>query len=177
MANAAHLRRISRSVLAVARQMEVTDSLVANLGRLEKLFREVRALRHFMVTRHIATEEKLKVLKKVFGDQVTPLEYEVLRLLLDEQMGAYLPELSRAIARLAAADEGLAGLTVTSAEPLSEGDLSAYGKRLEEALGRPVQVTGQTDPALLGGIKLRFGNTLVDGSIARRLELMRAELA
>ena len=117
------------------------------------------------------------VLQKVFGDQLSAQEYETLRLLLDEQMGADLPQLSRTIGRMAAADGDLAALTITSVETLSKQELSTYGERLEKELGRAVQVTGEADPALLGGIKLRFGNFLVDSSIVRRLELMRAELA
>ncbi|MCH7522007.1 MAG: F0F1 ATP synthase subunit delta, partial [Candidatus Marinimicrobia bacterium] len=67
-------------------------------------------------------------------------------------------------------------LPVFTPQPLSQKELQALGGRVEQSLGRSLQVKGVTDPSLIGGIKLRLGNILVDGSIARRLELLREEL-
>ena len=91
-------------------------------------------------------------------------------------MGIQLPGVAKSLAFLAQAEDAQLILTVFTPQPLAQKEHQALGGRVEQSLGRSLQVKGVTDPSLIGGIKLRLGNILVDGSIARRLELLREEL-
>ena len=177
MRSAGDIRKIARSVLAVARALGTVDDLLDRLQLIAGLFRESKPLRHLLITRRIATGDKLAILRKTFGGTLGELEYGALELLVEKQLGAELPELAGNIARLAAAEAGRLPLTITSAEALPAEQASRMADSLAESLGRPVRVSAHTDPALLGGLKLRLGNTLVDGSLARRLEKVRQGLA
>ena len=64
-------------------------------------------------------------------------------------------------------------VTVTTAFPLT-GELSArLQTKLEELTGREVEMNVIEDPTLLGGIVVRVGDTLYDGSIKTQLNNMR----
>ena len=65
---------------------------------------------------------------------------------------------------------------VTSAAPLSEADSRAISERLAAMTGGRVEVELAVDPALLGGVVVRMGDRLLDGSVRGRLERLRARL-
>jgi len=66
---------------------------------------------------------------------------------------------------------------VTVAEPLTEADEDRLGARLAEMYGREVSLKITVDPGVLGGVRVRVGNDLYDGTIARRLAENRNALA
>ena len=79
-------------------------------------------------------------------------------------------------AELAAEDEQILTVEVTTAIELREADLDALAKRISDAVGRQAQVTATVDPRLIGGLVLRARNVLVDASVKRRLEELRRVL-
>ena len=66
---------------------------------------------------------------------------------------------------------------VTVAEPLAEADEDRLGARLAEMYGREVSLKITVDPGVLGGVRVRVGNDLYDGTVARRLAENRNALA
>lgn len=177
MYSAGQVKKLSRALLGVAGQIDATEELAARAGRLKEMFREDRTFRHLMVTRRVDPDIKMKALRNAFGESLGPLEYELLAHLLQDHNGAELPAVIETLLRLAAAQSRVLALSVTSAVELPPSQLSEMGTALEKKMGRKVNVTGKVDPAVLGGVKLRLGNTLVDGTVARRLELVRRGLA
>jgi len=73
--------------------------------------------------------------------------------------------------------EGITEAHVTSAAPLHKDEIDAIGRRLESLTGGHVEMDLGVDPALLGGIVVRLGDQLLDGSVRGRLERLRAQLA
>lgn len=177
MLSAGQVKKLSRALLEVAGQVGATENLVASAERLKAMFREDRTFRHLMVTRRVDPDTKMKALRGAFGESLGPLEYELLAHLLQDQNGAELPAVIEAVLRQAASQSTVLALSVTSAAKLPPLQLSEMGAALEKKMGRKVRVTGTVDPAVLGGVKLRLGNILVDGTVARRLELVRQGLA
>ena len=176
MFSAGQVKNLSRSLLRVAGQNNSTAALVSGIERLNRLFREDRTFRHLMVTRRVDPDIKMKALKAAFQGSLGALELELLAHLLAEHNGADLPAVIAAILWQAERESSDLHLTVTAAEALPAAQLSAMGATLEAKTGGEVKVSSKVDPAVLGGVRLRLGNTLVDGTVARRLELVRQEL-
>ena len=176
MFSAGQVKNLSRSLLKVAGQTNSTAALVSGVEQLKRLYREDRTFRHLMVTRRVDPEIKMKALKAAFQESLGPLEQELLAHLLEDHNGADLPAVIEAILWQAERESGDLHLAVTSAEALPAAQLSGMGATLEGKTGRKVILTSKVDPALLGGVMLRLGNTLVDGTVARRLEMVRQGL-
>ena len=83
---------------------------------------------------------------------------------------------SAAFGRMADEHEGIAHAQITTAVPLSPDQLNAIAAKLTTSLGKNVQATGVVDPAILGGVIVKVGDRLVDGSIKTRLKRLRREL-
>jgi F-type H+-transporting ATPase subunit delta len=85
-------------------------------------------------------------------------------------------DLVAAYGELAAADDQILAVQVTTAVPLAKKDLDALEERISKAVGRRAQLTATVDPALIGGLVLRARNVLVDASVKRRLDELRRAL-
>jgi F-type H+-transporting ATPase subunit delta len=100
-----------------------------------------------------------------------------LRVLAEKGRAGEIEEVAREFERLAAAEEGLLEVELTTAYELSEDEARAILRQIEEASGRRVEATRKVDPSLIGGIVLQAGSLRLDASVRGRLERLRRELA
>jgi F-type H+-transporting ATPase subunit delta len=67
--------------------------------------------------------------------------------------------------------------TVTAAVELSSDERERLSRQLSKRLGKEVRVTATVDRRIIGGLKLQYGDHLVDASLATRLQQLRRRLA
>ena len=87
-----------------------------------------------------------------------------------------LPRLAAEFRRLDNARQGITVATAISAAPLTQDEIRALTERLEEFTGGRVELDVQVDPSLLGGLVVRVGDRMIDGSVRGRLERLRNQL-
>jgi F-type H+-transporting ATPase subunit delta len=87
-----------------------------------------------------------------------------------------LPDVAREFRRLRDLREGIVHATVTSAAPLADDELAALRDRIESIAGGRVELELVVDPQLIGGVMVRIGDRLIDGSVRGRLEQLRTRL-
>jgi F-type H+-transporting ATPase subunit delta len=172
----AETRRFARAVLKVAAQLDLVDSLLERFQLLEQIYRDQKAFRHLLITQRIPVGKKVEILKQIFHDHLTDLEFEILQLLLEKGQGLQLPRIAKAISHLAQLEGARQDFIIYSPEALVTKQIDQLAQRVEQTIQQPVRTLIVVDPRLLGGIKLRLGNTLIDGTIGRRLELLREQL-
>jgi F-type H+-transporting ATPase subunit delta len=110
---------------------------------------------------------------------VQPLPDPVLNLiglLMWRRRVELLPRVASEFQRLMDLRAGVTSATVTSATPLSDDERRELSDRLVQLTGGPVRLAAQADPALIGGIVVRLGDRLLDGSVRGRLERLRIRL-
>ena len=73
--------------------------------------------------------------------------------------------------------KGIAHALVTSAIPLSQEDVTTVVQRLSEITGREIAVGTEVDESILGGLVVRIGDRLIDGSTKSKLEALRHQLS
>ncbi len=89
---------------------------------------------------------------------------------------AAFPALFEALAEALDQHHGLVRVSVESATALKTHDLDALCDGLKATLGGHVVLDASVDPALLGGLRLKFGSTFVDGSTASKLERLKSSI-
>ncbi len=82
-------------------------------------------------------------------------------------------DMVRAYKALAAARRGEVKADVTSAEPLTDTQVTALKAALREVTGRDVTLAARVDPALIGGLVVRIGSRMVDASLRTKLNSIR----
>lgn len=101
-----------------------------------------------------------------------PVTTNFLGVLAANRRLAELPRIIRAFRQLAAGWRGETAAEVTSAHPLGDDQVTELKHQLRARIGREVTVDLQVDPALLGGLVVRLGSTMIDSSIRTRLNAL-----
>ena len=107
---------------------------------------------------------------------VSPMVMNLAKLLVAKGRSGDARAVAQAFGRMADAAEGIAHAQVTTAVQLGPEQLSAIESQLSTSLGVTVHAVSTVDPAILGGLVVRVGDRLVDGSVRTRLKRLRREL-
>ena len=71
---------------------------------------------------------------------------------------------------------GVEHIEVITAVPLGDKDKEMISRRLGEGVGRKVTIDARVNPSIIGGLRVKIGDMLIDGSIRHRLEILRKNL-
>lgn len=151
---------------------ETLDELTAILS----MARQDAAFNEFLASQVLSARDRAKSLRSVFEGKISNRTLTFLLVLNDKDRLARLPSLVQAFHEKAQEAFGRLEVDVHTAGPISSADLSTIRDRLAAALNKEVVAHHRNDPAMIGGLKLRFGDRLVDGSIATRLRRFRDQL-
>lgn len=124
----------------------------------------------------VPATSRVAALDRMLGDDVSGAPRNLLALMVRRGRFELLPGVVREFTRLYRRREGIVEATVTSAAALDDAEVKALHERLEAVTGSQIVLQQQVDPELLGGLQVRVGDRLVDGSVRGRLDRLRSEL-
>lgn len=112
----------------------------------------------------------------ICGGRLDPQGANFIRLLVENRRLNLLPEIASLYEGLKAEAEARVEATVTSAFSLEPAQLKTLEQGLQRRLGRAVHLTATVDRSLVGGVVLRAGDLVIDGSVRGRLAALATEL-
>ena len=121
-------------------------------------------------------EQRTDVARQVFDGLSAPARNLVL-LLVRRGRIEQLPRVAAEFRRLDDRRQGITHATATSAAPLTDTEVRALTARLEQMTGGRIALQTDVDESLIGGLVVRVGDRLIDGSVRGRLERLRNQLA
>ena len=124
----------------------------------------------------LSTGDKEALLLSIAGDRVTGDGRSFLRVLIEADRIALLPQIRALFDQLKDDAENVAKAKIESALPLSEEQTSELTAALEKRFGKTIEATVSVNPALIGGARVTVGDSVIDGSVQAKLESMRAQL-
>jgi F-type H+-transporting ATPase subunit delta len=169
-------KKYANALFQVAKEKAVVAEVEQNL-KLVSLAMKANGQLQALLS-HPAFDMKVKsvLLKKVFGDYVHSTVLDTLQLMCDRRRTGQIDELATHFSKSAGYDLGQADAEVVSAKPMSDKDLIEIAKQFTEILGKEVRLTQSVNPGLIGGIQVRVGDTLYDGSISGKLSRLQKTL-
>jgi F-type H+-transporting ATPase subunit delta len=141
-----------------------------------RLLEENRDFRLFLETPRVAAAEKKKVLRQVFGDELPRHLLNFLLITIDKRRQRLLRDIARAYHDLLDERMNRVRVEVTVARPMDDEVLGRLREGLSTLLGRTAVPHLRVKPEIVGGVVVRAGDRVYDGSIRRRLERMRRQL-
>ena len=166
-------RRYAEAAFQIAERDDSMETWMAALMTAREKLAHEDAVR-FLSNPAVAADSRLIVLDRILGDGVTGPPRNLLALLLRRGRFDQLPTVVREFERMLDLRDGTVNATVTSAVELDGASREALQERLVAMTGSRVEMSTLVDPALLGGIQVRVGDRLIDGSVRGRLERLRA---
>jgi F-type H+-transporting ATPase subunit delta len=121
-------------------------------------------------------KQRIDIVNGVFAGLSEPVRNLVLLLLRRDRI-RQLPRVAAEFRRLDDRRNNIVHAIATSASPLDDAELRAITARLEQMSGGQVALETAVDPDLIGGVVVRIGDRLIDGSVRGRLERLRNKLA
>jgi F-type H+-transporting ATPase subunit delta len=168
-------RRYAEAAFELATRDKAVDAWQRDLAFAAELARDERVARA-ADSPAVPVAERRKVVQKLLSKRVSPLALNLALLLAERGRFAVLPDVSTEYDALVRKSRGIVAATVTTPAPLSERQLAAVKKRVEQLAGAHVELSTATDPTLLGGLRVRIGDLQIDASVSGRLERLRARL-
>jgi F-type H+-transporting ATPase subunit delta len=124
----------------------------------------------------LTAADKEALLLKVCGDRLDPLGRNFVRVLIEADRVAVVPQISMLYEGLKDAVEGVAKARIDTAFPLSDAQLAEIKAALERHFGKKIETTVAVDPELIGGARITVGDTVIDGSVQAKLQAMATHL-
>lgn len=169
-------KRYGGSLYELAAEEALTDTILQDLALAESCCKQEPDYLRLLQTPSIPKKERCGLLEQAFTG-MHPYVVNFLRILCEEDL---LGELSGCLDAYWArynADHGILEATVTSAVPLSDEARSKLLASLQTKTGKTIHLTEKTDPTILGGLRLDLAGERLDGTVQRRLEMLRDDIA
>jgi len=166
----------AKALLSVARKSSNTDELLSQFQSVvEEVLSKNPRLEAALNSPKLSLEQKEALLEKILGSHVDPTVLKFLKVLCRRQRLNFVRGIQRSITEFRDEELGRVRVTVTSALALSEQEVEGIRTQLKSKLNREVSVVTKVDPAIIGGLVLRIGDTVFDGSVTGKFDqLLRA---
>ena len=169
-------KNYAEALLELARRAEDTSGW-------GKLIRDVAAgveadvtLKHFLESPKISEAQKNEVFFQALGDRVPRHFLRFLQTLVRKRRQMLIPQISAEYDNLLDVHEGRVHANVTVASAVSESEMSDIARQLSRVVGKTVVPHMQVNPAILGGVVVKIGDTVMDGSVRRRLARLKSRM-
>ena len=163
--------------LAVAEGGNVqAESVLGELEDILEIARGDATFSEFLASRVIPTASRDASLVKILDGNASDLTLRFLRLLNRKGRLGHLYPITTAFESLVQDAFGRVEVDLFTAEALDESAKSTFRDTLASRLGKEIILHTYTEPAMLGGVKLRIGDRLVDDSLVSQLSRMRDRL-
>ena len=165
--------RYATALFELARENRQLESVGSSLAGLRAALADSAELRELTSSPLLARDEATRGILAVAGSMnLDPVTTNFLGVLGQNRRLGQLPQIIRAFTMLAAQHRGETTAEVTSAHPLTDDQVQALRQNLRQRLGREVAVDLTVNPAILGGLVVKIGSQMIDGSIRTKLNTL-----
>jgi F-type H+-transporting ATPase subunit delta len=151
----------------------VLDEVEDELFRLERTIDAQPELRSALTNRNLPGDRKRQLLHRLLDGKVTGVTLALVERAVLEPRGRTLERVLDEFTELAAARRQRSLARVTSAIPLTDEQQESLREGLRREFGRDVRLQLVVDPEIIGGVTVRVGDELIDGSVVRQLAAAR----
>ncbi len=170
-------RCYAEALLQMARERGRLGAVLDDLRAVEGVFHAERAVGSLFTSPRVDREEKQGMVRRAFGGRVGEEVLGLLVVLIRKGREPLFDNVVDWFARFKDHEEHRVHVHVQGARPLDAGLRAALEAAVAEASGQSVVLHERTDPALLGGLVVRVGDLVLDGSLRSRLRSLGGRLA
>jgi ATP synthase F1 delta subunit len=166
----------ARSLFEAAKENGVLDEIHEQLDEFADVLAENHELQVFFFSPYFSSEEKKEAIPKLL-EGADERFVRFLELLAERHRMPVLFRIRKEFDSLWAEENKLLPVTITSAVELDDDTIRQIQKEIEKQTGRRTELTTEVDPDVLGGLAMRVGNVVMDGTVRSRLDRLRREVA
>lgn len=166
-------RNYAETLLILAQKAEDQRGWGKMLSDVSAAIRSDVTLRHFLESPKVSAEQKKEILGKAFADRAPRLFVRFLQALVTNRRQMLIPQITTEYFTLLDAAENRVHADVTLAKQPTDEETARLVASLRKAIGKDVVPNVRVDPGIIGGVIVKMGDTVMDGSVRRRLGMLR----
>ncbi len=169
-------RVYAQALLELAREQGVVSDLATEVQTLLPMVGEGSELNRLLINPAIGDGERVKIVQRVFEGKVSPLLYKMVRVIGDKGRLGSLSQVLAGYLLAVSDDRGHIEVQAFIASELDSDAAKKVADQIGQALGKTVSLTQKVDPSLIGGLKIKIGDQLIDASVASQLRSMKNKM-
>ena len=169
-------RNYAETLLSLAKKADDVDGWGVTMQGVADAFNTNPSLRNFLGSPKVSPVQKNEVLSKALSDRTPRLFMRFIQMLVTKRRQMLIPSIASEYANLLDREHGRVHATVTVARETSEEERKKIAAQLTKALGKEVVAHLNVDPRILGGVVVRYGDTVMDGSVRKRLATLKSRM-
>jgi F-type H+-transporting ATPase subunit delta len=154
----------------------MVDRIESELIAIKSILDENIELQRLLYHPQITPAAKKELLDQLFKGKISEITGNFLALLVDRRRETYFGDIVDEFTALANAGRGIIEARVTSAVELKDKEKGELSGILARLTGKKVRISYVVDPSIIGGVIVRMGDKIIDGSIKARLSAIRDRL-
>lgn len=170
-------RNYAETLLALARKADDLGGWGELIDTIGTAIETDRRLRMFLESPRVSAQQKNAIIARAYEGQLPRNFVRFLEALVNHRRQMLIPDIAHEYHDLVDQVEGRLHASVTVARDADEAERQALQARLSKVFGREVVPHFQVNRSILGGLVVRVGDTVLDGSVRRRLATLRARMA
>ena len=147
------------------------------LSQANAAIRNDAALSQTLRSSKSSMDDKINALRAALSDELSPEAENLLKLLIQQDDIDLMPDVSAALADITSGQSAPIKAEVISAAGLTDEEKQQLQQKLSAEYGSGLLFSFRVDPSLLGGLRIRVGDRLIDHSVATRLGSMKESIA
>lgn len=169
-------RNYAEALLTLARKGGDVEEWGALLDAIAVGMREDHTLRTFLESPKLSASHKIEILEKALGRRVPQVFLRFVETVINKRRQMLIPEIASEYRMLIDEAENRVHATVTVAIQPTEPERDAMARQLSRLFGKRVVPHISLNPAILGGVIVKVGDTVMDGSVRKRLAVLRQRM-
>ena len=166
----------AEGIFSIAKAEGELDRVRAELLEIARAFQSSNELRDALSNPQLPTDRKDAIVADLLGSRATDVTRNVVSLIVGMGMANSIPAIADALAATAAASSNREVAEIRTAIELDAETVSRLISALERKTGKSLEAKVVVDPTVMGGIVARVGDTVIDGSVKKRLTSLRQAL-
>jgi F-type H+-transporting ATPase subunit delta len=169
-------RNYAETLLVLAKREGQQEEWGTLIESIAQAMQEDQTLRTFLESPKLAASRKIEILAKALGNRVPPLFLRFLETVIMKRRQMVIPEIASEYRALIDESEDRVHANVTVVREPEEPERDALKRQLSRLFGKRVVPHFSINPAILGGVIIKVGDTVIDGSVRRRLATLRSRM-
>lgn len=170
------IKHYVRSLVEIGHENDCFDELTADLSDVDEKINQNLDFKKYLLDKQVPLARKSKALKEIFQDFISQRTYNFILLLIKDGQLDYLSEILTQAGKMSLAHRQLVEVVAESALPLSPDEEDKIKKIIAEKLGRQTVLKNIVNASLLGGLRLRIGDMVIEGSVLGKIERLKQKI-
>jgi len=176
MSNSLVAKRYASALFQIAKEQQLLSQIEEELRVVKEVFQFNRELQAVLLSSKLTIDKKKEIVRNAFSS-VSVYVLNTLLILVDRHRQDQIMDVANEFLELANEEMGIAEAQVQSVRPLSKEEREAISSVFAAKIGKKsLRIENIVDSNLLGGIRLRIGNRIYDGSLRGKLDRLERKL-